>query len=756
MKIIVNNKDKKVPEELLNACGKNEVLAKVLYNRGIRDIKNLKMFTDSSYYIPYNELSFPPMIKACQMIKDALNDNEKIAVYGDYDVDGITATSVLVLGLKKLNADVVYHVPDRFSEGYGMNIGVVEKLHDEGVKTIVTCDCGISNFDEILRAKELGMKVILTDHHTIGEKIPEADVVINYKLLPEGHQVRNVSGCATAYFLIKALYSYLDVPLEDNYLDLVALSIISDVMPLRDESRYLFQKGFLELKNPKRVGLKALENIINIEDLSVEDIGFQLTPRLNAVGRMDTARTAVELFLTDDEEIANSLATEIDRFNTDRKNIQSEIYARAKEIVETEKKNKKILVLYGENWHHGIIGIVAGKICEEYKRPCIILTMNENGDVVGSARSTEQLNIYETLNKFSEYLIKFGGHSQAAGLSLKFENLSKFTEALEKYADIYLAEDYEETVLVDYVLPFDMINEDLLESLKLGEPYGEAFLPPKFVTPKVKILRETINKGAHHFMTLSDETKREIGTTLWNYGKDELCGKECTIIYDIYRDTYNGRNEIKIKIQNILFDNVEIVQNKVKWIDRRNVDVSEVVKEFHGCTIFYEGPLMFKPPFPTVGSKYDEKVSTLVLYSLPKSNKILHELIDNTCPKCVVLNYSYIPKYDGLSFQKMFMGSVKNIANNLDGKISLEEFSNIMQTDKDFIITYSKLLAEYGYLNFSLSDGEELRYSINPVKKGKVNEYLANISTRYLREKEEYVKYMVNTPICDKEQGEEK
>lgn len=754
MKIIINNKNSKIPKELIEICGNNEVLARVLYNRGIKTVDDFKKCTDYNKYIPYDVFEFEPVKKACEMIKTAIINNEKIAVYGDYDVDGVTATSVLVLALRKLNANVIYHVPDRFSEGYGMNLDVVEKLYEQGVKMIITCDCGISNITEIARAKELGMKVVLTDHHSIGAKIPDADVVINYKLLPDGHPVRDISGCATAYFLVKALFKYLNREMEDDYLDLVALSIISDVIPLKNESRYLFQKGYEEIKDAKRIGLKVLKDVINIEEISVEDIGFQITPRLNAVGRMDTAKTAVELFLADNEDAAMSLAIEIDRFNTDRKNIQSEIYSQAKEILESKKKNKKIFILYGESWHHGVIGIVAGKICEEYGKPCIILTSSGNGEIVGSARSTEHLNMYETLTKFSEYLFKFGGHAQAAGLSLTAENLDKFTEAIENYADIYLAEEYEDTEVVDCCLPFDMINEEMLEALKIGEPYGEGFMPPKFVTPKVNILRETINKGTHHFMTLTDSTKREVETTLWNYGADELLGKECTIIYDIYKDTYKDRNEVKIKIQKILFENVEISEREFKWIDRRKYDIAEVIKEFNGCTIFYEGPEMFKPNFPVITHKYDEKVSTLVLYSLPKSNKILYELIENTCPNCIVLNYSYVPKYDCLTFQKNFMGMIKNAVNNFEGKISLKRFADAMSVDDEFIETYSRLLEHDNFIKIENDVLGEFRYTILEGKNIKNDEYLENITTRYLKEKEEYVKYMVNSPICDKEQEE--
>ena len=248
MKVIVNNKNKKLPRELIALCNGNEILAKIFYNRGIKTAEGIERCLNYKKYNGYNPMEFPKIQEACEIIRCCIKNKEKIAVYGDYDVDGITATSLLVLNLKRLGLDIVYHVPDRFSEGYGMNIEVVERFYDEGIGTIVTCDCGIANFDEIARAKELGMKVILTDHHTIGEKLPSADVIINPKLLPQGHVARNISGCTTAYFFIKALYNYLGKELQDDCIDLVALSIISDVMPLRDENRYLFNIGFEKLK----------------------------------------------------------------------------------------------------------------------------------------------------------------------------------------------------------------------------------------------------------------------------------------------------------------------------------------------------------------------------------------------------------------------------------------------------------------------------------------------------------------------------
>lgn len=746
MKIVVNNKNKKIPKELIEACNNDKVVAKVFFNRGIKNIKDFNEIVNLDVYVPYRPIDFPGMKIACEIIENSIKLGEKIAVYGDYDVDGVTATTVLVLALRKLGAYVTYHVPDRFSEGYGMNENVVRDLYEDGVKTIITCDCGIANFDEIKLAKELNMKVVLTDHHTIGDEIPNADVVINYQMLNAEHKARSISGCATAYYLVLALNEYLGKKAED-YTDLVALSTISDVMPLRGESRFLFQKGVKKLINGERLGVRALFKYISSPVTNAEDIGFQIAPRINAVGRMDTARTAVDLFLAEDETIADELALKINRFNTERRNIQSDIYEQAKELVETKKLNKKILVLYGDNWHHGIIGIVAGKICEEYKKPCIILTPNEEGDVlVGSARSTEHLNIYETLKRFSDDLVKFGGHSQAAGLSLKLSNLEKFTKEIENYADLYLEDDYEEKVYVDELLPFNKVNEELFENLKLGEPYGEAFETPKFALSNVVISKETINQGKHHFLTLKDEKGNEIGTTLWNYGPDKLENKNCTIIFGIFKDTYKERNEIKIKVQDIFFEDVEIEDKKVEIIDRRNVPIENVIQEFKNSEIYYEGPIMYKPNLPTINCNYDEKVGNLILYSLPKSNKIFNVIIDELRPEKVVLNYSYLPKYDLDSFGKMFLGVVKNVVNNNGGIINVVKFSEIMQVEEEFIITFSRLLSDYGYFDFYNIDDYEVRYEIRKKPK-KENKFLERMVLRYLREKEEYVAYMKENAI---------
>ncbi|NLD50317.1 MAG: single-stranded-DNA-specific exonuclease RecJ, partial [Clostridiaceae bacterium] len=434
VKVSILNRDIKISQEIIEAAGSDELLARIFFNRGFKDPETIRQMLDERFYKPTLTSEFPSIDSAVDIISKAIDGNKKICVYGDYDVDGVTSTAILVECLGIFTGEVVYHVPDRFTEGYGMNEEVIRRLHSEGISLIITCDCGISNINEINTAKELGISVILTDHHTIPAQLPKADVILNPKLLEDGHRARNISGCGMAYFLCLALLKSrgMEERAEEG-LDLLALSLIADVVSLNGENRYLLKKALPRLFNTKRVGLKKLFDIAgkNGELSTEEDVAFQIAPRINAAGRMESARLPVELLLCKNPDDARRMAEKIDFLNMERKSVQQRIIDEAIQMVETRKKNKTVLVLFGEFWHHGIIGIAAGRICELYKKPAILLSMKEDGcTVVGSARSVEEINIYELIVKCSKRLIKFGGHSQAAGLSLKKEDMEAFTREL--------------------------------------------------------------------------------------------------------------------------------------------------------------------------------------------------------------------------------------------------------------------------------------------------------------------------------------
>jgi len=740
MRFIINNRNKEIPEGVLKACNNDEFLARLMFNRNITTFDEAEKILDFSKYESYNPLTFPHISEAVDIILNSINNKEKIAVYGDYDADGVTATTVLVDGLRKINADITYHVPDRFSEGYGMNCDVVKQMAEDNIKTIITCDCGIANFAEIDLAKELNMKVVLTDHHTIGDKIPDADVVINPKLLEEGHQAREISGCATAYYLIKAIYNRLNLDGADDYLDLVALSTIADVMPLIGESRYLLKKGFHLLTNPQRTGLKALLKVANINILSEEDVGFQITPRINAAGRMESARVPVEMFLANDENIALELANKIDVCNTDRKNIQKDIVDEAIAQVENEKKNKKILVLYGDSWHHGIIGIVAGRICEKYNKTAILLTLTEDGDnVVGSARATENVNIYEVLSNNNQYLLKFGGHAGAAGLSLKKENLQSFIKEIENYADIYFTEEINDDIKVDLELKLEQVNYDTVNSIQKLAPYGEAFVAPNFCSFDLKVIQDRVTQAGHHFLSLTDGTEKTINAVIWNGEQVEYTNLNVDISYTIYEDTYNGNNQLKLKIDNIVESNEANRTMQIEFVKEINEDVGKIIGKYPNANIFYEGPIAFKPDLPTYDFDNLKLSDEIILYSLPKSKKRLNEIIEKSKASKVILNYSHIPEFEISKFTKNFLGYIKNIINNKGAVDKVTTISKMFCIDNEFVLTFSEFMSKQGYINYKIIE-DKIFFEI--VKKEKKQDYnLEKVVRRYLKEKEEYTKH---------------
>lgn len=740
MKILLKNYNLRTPKELIDACDGNEFLARLLFNRGINTYEKALEILDETKYSPFEILDFPDIDKAVDIILNSIQENQKILVYGDYDVDGVTATTVLTDGLRKIGADVVYHVPDRFSEGYGMNKEVIKGLEHENVKLIVTCDCGISNFEEIDCARKLGMKVVLTDHHTIGEKLPNADIVINPKLLEEGHKARNISGCAVAFYVIKAIYIRLGKEnLADNYLDLVALSLLADVVPLVDESRYLLKKGLPYLYNSERIGMKALYEQIGKPIENTEDISFQIAPRINAAGRMNSATIPVEMFLTDDIEKAKEYAIEIETYNTDRKNIQKEIFESAQRIVEEDKKNKKILVIFGESWHHGVTGIVAGKICELYKRPTIILTTTEDGEkIVGSARSTERVNIYEVLSKHKEYLTKFGGHSGAAGLSLLKENLDNFTKAIEQYADIYFEEVLEEKMYADISLNIAEINEEILSLISKLEPYGEAFSSPLFCSKDANIISDTIKGAGHHFMVIEDKAGDHINAVKWNSGMDSYQRQHADLIYTIYKDTFNGNNEIKLKIEEIA-DYFDESQEHINYINEIGKNIEEIVKEYKHSKIFYQGPDKYKPDLTTKELNDIEECETLILYSIPKNKETLKKLIKKTGASNVIANYSYVPVYSLNEFEKMFLGNVKYLINHKEGITNIEKMANLLNIDEDFLLVFCEYMTKKGYIEFTKVEKNIIFNKGN--KKEFIDNRLEEIIKRYLLDKEAYVEF---------------
>lgn len=475
-------------------------LACLIRNRDVIGEEAVDRYLNGTISDLYDGMLMKDMDKAIDILKEKILEDKKIRVIGDYDIDGVNATYILLEGLERLGADVDSDIPDRISDGYGLNRHLVERAYEAGVDTLITCDNGIAAADEIAYGKEMGMTVIVTDHHEVpfdehdGEKryrIPPADAVIDPKQPDCLYPFKGLCGAAVAYKLMEALWESMgkDSADLDDLIENVAIATIGDVMDLEDENRIFVKEGLQMLRRTKNPGLKALIECTGIDKNSLNSyhIGFVLGPCINASGRLDTAKRALELLRAGTQKEADILAGDLKALNDSRKDMTEEAVKQAEEQVETTTISKdKVLVVYLPDCHESLAGIVAGRIRENYYKPVFVLTDAEEG-VKGSGRSIDGYHMYEELNKCKEFLTKFGGHRLAAGLSLPKENVGKFREMLNKNCTL-TEEEMKEKVTIDMEMPFGCVTEGLVKELELLEPFGKGNTKPVFAARDVTLL----------------------------------------------------------------------------------------------------------------------------------------------------------------------------------------------------------------------------------------------------------------------------
>ena len=475
-------------------------LACLIRNRDVIGEEAIDRYLNGTISDLYDGMLMKDMDKAIDILKEKILEDKKIRVIGDYDIDGVNATYILLEGLERLGADVDSDIPDRISDGYGLNRHLVERAYKAGVDTIITCDNGIAAADEIAYGKEMGMTVIVTDHHEIpfderdGEKryrIPPADAVMDPKQPDCLYPFKGLCGAAVAYKLMEALWESMgkDSADLDDLIENVAIATIGDVMDLEDENRIFVKEGLQMLRRTKNPGLKALIECTGIdkESLNSYHIGFVLGPCINASGRLDTAKRALELLRAGTQKEADILAGDLKALNDSRKDMTEEAVKQAEEQVETTTiSGDNVLVIYLPDCHESLAGIVAGRIRENYYKPVFVLTDAEEG-VKGSGRSIDGYHMYEELNKCKELLTKFGGHRLAAGLSLPKENVGKFREMLNKKCTL-TEEEMKEKVTIDMEMPFGCVTEGLVKELELLEPFGKGNTKPVFAARDVTLL----------------------------------------------------------------------------------------------------------------------------------------------------------------------------------------------------------------------------------------------------------------------------
>jgi single-stranded-DNA-specific exonuclease len=553
--------DSELVQSLARETGLPPLIATVLINRHIHTPESARVHINpelTSLPSPLEE--FPDLAKSVDLLVKTIQSGESIAICGDYDADGMTSTALLLRALRHLEADVHHAIPSRMKEGYGINNRIVEEFAENGISLILTVDNGISAREPIALAVELGVSVIITDHHDIPAILPPADAILNPKLLPPNSPYAGLAGVGVAYILAVTTAQKLGKiqGLTEILLELFTLGTIADLASLTGVNRRWLKRGLRRLPQSRLAGVQALMQIAGVSEeqkqLKPDDIGFKLGPRINAIGRIGDPLTVIELLTTDDEGIALERAMQCEQVNKTRQELCEKIEREAIDLVESTAlpwKSDRVLVIIQKGWHHGVIGIVASRLVERYGVPVFIGAYEEEdgGKIRGSARGIEEFHIFEALEYCHDLLGKYGGHRMAGGFSLETRNLEAFTRRLSQFAHTLLQPEHLRPLIkIDALANFEEITIELFHQIESLQPWGIGNEFPIFWTPNARIIEQTAVKKNHLKLVLADENNTRIKAIAWRWGSYLPLPSRIDIAYKLQENTWKGNTSIEIEL----------------------------------------------------------------------------------------------------------------------------------------------------------------------------------------------------------------
>ena len=553
----INQIENEKVEEISNKYKVNKLLAQILVNREITEEEAVRKFLKPMRNDFYNPYEMPDMEIAVKRILQAIEKKEKIIIYGDYDVDGITSVTVLKSFLEERGIKVDEYIPNRLEEGYGLNKKAVEEIANKKYKLMITVDCGISAVEEVKYANELGIETIITDHHEPGNELPQALAVVDAKRKDNKYPFRNLAGVGVVFKLIQAIGQKLGLEEKEylKYLDIVCVGTISDIVPLVDENRVIVKLGLKLVEQTKNLGLRAILQASGYNKIDSNTISFGVAPRINACGRMGHQEEALKLFLSKEIQEVNELTQKLNDYNKLRQETEKNIYSDAlKQIEENNLTEKDTIVLMGKNWHHGVIGIVSSKITELYFKPSILLC-EENDIGKGSGRSIPGFDLYEALTECSDLIEKFGGHSMAVGINIQKDKFELFKEKLENIAKQKEIEQIVPILKIDAQINLDELDREMVESLSELEPYGEENKMPLFAFKNLRIDSiRALSEGKHLKLTLKDNKNivNAIGFNLGELVNYYKIGDKIDVVGNLEINTFNGASNVQINIKDIM------------------------------------------------------------------------------------------------------------------------------------------------------------------------------------------------------------
>ena len=723
-------------------------ISQILKNRGIDNEKDAEIFMNPSLEYLRDPFLMKDMKKSTDRIKKAIENKERIYIYGDYDVDGVSSTSILFLYFKSIDFPVKYYIPNRLEEGYGINEEAIKKIHNDGCDLIITVDCGITSVKEVDLANELGIDVIITDHHECQSEIPNALAIVNPKQEDCNYPFDMLCGCGVAFKIIQALTDEEEFKTSMfDYLEIVTLATICDIVPLIDENRIIVKNGLKLMKEGKNLGLRELIKVCGIETEKIgsSHIGYSVGPRINASGRLGYSYLGVQLFTTDLEDEAKEIANILEAKNIERQMIESKMYKEAEEVLLSDERYKedKVLVIAKEGWQHGIIGIVASKLTEKYYKPTILLTI-EDGEATGSARSIKGFSIFDALVSCKDLMNKFGGHEQAAGLALNRENIDELRQRVNEIADYNLTkEDLIENIKVEYELSEESATLDLVEDLHKLEPFGLSNPSPRFIMRDLlltNIFKMGKNKQHLKLIVENEKSYECVGFNMAYLADDFQVGDKIDVLFQVDENNFNNERKVQFLLKDIrlshpksavttdisikLFE--KIVPNNKDDLYSININEEDLLIDVDGdkkinvfdyikedtlvITNTLNGFYRALSDISLSGFEYEINYN----YIKEKNNKV-QLIFSPNIDKIDLKRYNRIILYDYLYNKGEYSYLNKNILNNeniikyysTEDKIYLKNIiDNIVPTREEFINIYKQMLVS-----------KELELKLNELKR---------------------------------------
>ena len=548
--------DEELVQKLSQELKVSSILITILMNRKITDPEKIRIFLNPTRKDFYDPFLLNDMEIAVARILKAIEQKEKVMIYGDYDADGITSITVLKKFLEERGLIVDYYIPNRLEEGYGLNKNAIEKIAKQKYSLMITVDCGISAIEEIKLANKLGIETIITDHHETVEILPEAMAVVDPKRKDNTYPFRDLAGVGVVYKLIQALSIRLGLEEKEflKYLDIVCIGTISDIVPLVDENRVIAKLGLKLIERTKNKGLKRLIEACNYSSIDANMISFGVAPRINACGRMGFQEEAIRLFLSDDEAEVATITQKLNEYNKERQDTEKKIFEEAISKIQKEKmQENNCIILGGENWHHGVIGIVSSKITDMYFKPSLLICFE--GDMgKGSGRSIPGFDLHHALMETGDYLEKFGGHSMAVGLSVKKEKFEEFKKKFEELAKESNIQEIIPVIYIDEEITMKEMTLELMQELKQLEPFGEKNKEPLFMLRNVKIDSiRSLSEGKHIKLTLKEGISliECIGFNLGFLAEDYRIGDKVDVVGNLAENHYQNQTKVQIVLQDI-------------------------------------------------------------------------------------------------------------------------------------------------------------------------------------------------------------